>query len=492
MRKILIRSGKSPNVALGPEASLASSRFAVFGTNVGNLVFSNAVTRAISVPGVEAVSDSLLSERTNPTDEYVDRINNEFESFVVPLANAFRPEFVGPLRRLTRLIERLDIPVTVVGAGSQLDVTGNPFGEIETVNDASRDFVKAVLDKSASIGVRGDMTKKYLTGIGLPADSIDVIGCPSLYDAGPNLHISKKVERISAESLLAFNTPMAIAGADEFVRRHAELYPNLVFVPQSNKELEQMVWGAADNVRGAIPTHPDHPLYREDRVRFFLDPSTWAAYLGERDFTFGSRIHGNVVSLLGGTPAVVFAWDSRTLELAQHHKIPHLTMPELPQDLDIRRVYDDVDFADFNAAVPENFRNYVDFLNRNGIENIHQDGKSNPEYDAKISKVSFPAPVGTAYGEDGVTDLLSRLRWLRQGPGSEAGRRFGGYVPPIDPTKMLPAKEPTDLPAQVKGVQLAIARVEDRMAYLAEPFERRLLAGIKTRFRSLLRRVRRR
>ena len=59
------------------------------------------------------------------------------------------------------------------------------------------------------------------------------------------------------------------------VARQTARYPNLVYVPQDIDTLELLVWGepvadvAPDDAR---PVHPDHPLFREDRVRFFVDP----------------------------------------------------------------------------------------------------------------------------------------------------------------------------------------------------------------------------
>ena len=69
------------------------------------------------------------------------------------------------------------------------------------------------------------------------------------------------------------------------------------------------------------PITLDHPLIRSDRVRFFLDPKTWFDHLAQYDFSFGTRIHGNIAALLAGTPALLLAHDSRTLELAEYHEI---------------------------------------------------------------------------------------------------------------------------------------------------------------------------
>jgi len=60
------------------------------GMNVGNLLFGQAVYRTLSVPGTDIVPNGYLTTRSGVEDKYIQRINDEFDGFVVPLANAFR------------------------------------------------------------------------------------------------------------------------------------------------------------------------------------------------------------------------------------------------------------------------------------------------------------------------------------------------------------------------------------------------------------------
>ena len=80
-----------------------------------------------------------------------------------------------------------------------------------------------------------------------------------------------------------------------------------------------------------LPVHPSHPFFREDRTRFYVDPWPWIDDLRDFDFSFGTRIHGTIAALLAGTPAVVLAHDSRTLELARYFDIPHRLMRDAHQ-----------------------------------------------------------------------------------------------------------------------------------------------------------------
>ena len=75
---------------------------------------------------------------------------------MVPLANAFRPSFQASLDRLSTLIEQLTTPEWP-GVGAQVGTDYNT-DELRPLESSVRRFVTAVLDRSASIGVRGELT----------------------------------------------------------------------------------------------------------------------------------------------------------------------------------------------------------------------------------------------------------------------------------------------------------------------------------------------
>ena len=84
MPRLLVRSGKNPLTPVSAEASLARNGWGVFGANVGNLLFTSAVHRAVSVPGADVVSNSLLTELPGTNKAYIDRINAEYDCFIIP------------------------------------------------------------------------------------------------------------------------------------------------------------------------------------------------------------------------------------------------------------------------------------------------------------------------------------------------------------------------------------------------------------------------
>lgn len=163
MTRILLRASKDPFTVIRPEAVLSQRLIG----NTGNLLFSDSVHATLSVPDATIVTIADL-DRSGDDAAFAARINEQFDHLVVPLANAFRTTFLKQLDNITRTIERLDIPVTVVGVGTQGEMDGM---DLELASDSQgketvRRFCSAVLDRSATIGVRGEITQRFLAGLG--------------------------------------------------------------------------------------------------------------------------------------------------------------------------------------------------------------------------------------------------------------------------------------------------------------------------------------
>jgi hypothetical protein len=434
--RLLVRAGKSPLTPLTVEQSIAAGANGVFGTNAGNMMFYSSAFRALSVPGTELVPDGYACER-DVTGQIASVINEQFDAYVVPMANGFRTSYIPMLDRLTRVIEKVKVPVIVIGVGAQLDVEGN----LDSIKPENREsvtrFVRAVLDRSASIGVRGEYTERMLTHLGFPDDLIDVIGCPSVFEKGPLPGLTRKVERLTADSEIAINYSPYVKDVGKMVEENTAKYPRSVVIPQIHGTLEMMVWGEpqAKKYDRRLPEYVDHPLYLQDRMRFFVDASTWIDYLKTKDFCFGTRIHGNVAGVSAGTPTVLLAHDSRTRELAEYHGIPYHVRRNLKESVDAAQLYAEADFEPFAARQPETFERYRAFLRRNELPSVYEPGNENPAYDEALAKAPLPGPIHTLMrpGPEGQRQLIDRLAWLRQGQRADLAREHLAYVKPFPP-----------------------------------------------------------
>ncbi len=408
-KRILLRSGKSPYDVYTVEEALHQD---VMATNAGNLIFQDAAHKILETPGTEVVSNGGRTEVAAAA-----RINAEFDAFVVPLANAFRPSFENALKRLTRLITRLRIPVVVLGVGAQTGVSYDP-ARLRQIEPTVRAFCSAVLERSASIGVRGEFTEQYLRDMGFR--DVEVIGCPSLFLYGSTLDVRKRVPGVTAESRIAINgshSAVKKQGLGRIISRAHERYPHLRFVGQNLSDARQLHWRDLSDPNAlvtAMPTHPDHPMYREDKVRVYVDPVTWIDELRPFDFSFGSRIHGNIAALLAGTPATVLCGDSRTLELCRYFEIPHQRLDKVvkdPEAADPARLYEQADLSGLTGNHRERFDRFVGFLDKNGLRNTFTHGDGGAAFEERMASLSFPPGV-RPWNDVDLASLSSRFGWL--------------------------------------------------------------------------------
>lgn len=407
MKKILLRSCKSPFDVVTHEQGIQRD---VIATNAGNLIFSDATHKLLLTGNTEVVSNRFTYD---PSD--AGRINEEYDAFVIPLANAFRPSFEGALKKLTRLIQQLTIPVTVLGVGAQTGLGYDP-ARLRPIEDSVKRFVSAVLDRSPSIGVRGEFTEQYLGGLGF--SDVDVIGCPSMFMNGGTFEVQKRLPALTADSRIAVNASHSARGVGDvggiLAAAHAR-YPRLLYVAQNLVDAELLYWGdlsEASDLHHSMPVRRTHPLFRENKVRVFLDPITWIEELRAYDFSFGTRIHGNIAALLAGTPATVLCHDSRTLELCRYFDIPYRMISEVPSDIDPAVLYEEADFGRLTNGHKERWDRFTGFLDRNGLDNVYDHGDGGAAFDARMRGIAFPPGIQAWDGHDD-GGLGYRISWLR-------------------------------------------------------------------------------
>lgn len=371
MKKIFMRAGVVPYEPLTPGECLERN---ALGGNSGNLLYQYSMVKTLSTKGTVVVPNQY---RINLND--VDRINEECEMFIIPLADAFRKDFMKELRELTELIKRLTIPCVVTGVG--LRSTYEPdFSKAKMLNEDVKAFVNAVLDKSAMLGLRGEITGEYLKRLGY-REEVDytVIGCPSLYMNGDTLKLKELHldidSKISTNSIMNPSTNFA-----NFIRRVQVGYVDHYFVGQVTRELRLLYSGVP------MPSNPLYPckqyvdkIYQEDRARFFVNVPKWMEFLKEMDLSVGARFHGTVAGLVAGTPSIIFPGDSRTREFVAYHKMPSMPMHEIPEDLTLEQLVDQVDFKSIEQVHKKNFDHFIDFLDKNGINHIYKE-KSDVDY----------------------------------------------------------------------------------------------------------------
>ncbi len=386
-------------------------------TNSGNLVFPAAVTRALMREGVEF---EYIQCAKKLSDEDVDRYNAECGSFVLPLANAFRSDNWGieKLNVMTNTVKRLKMPCIIDGVGIQVGLK-EEIDKERPFDEASRKLIREVLKKSAMVGVRGEITARYMKHLGFQEEKdFTVIGCPSMYYYGPSLPEQKEL-KLSRESRINLNGKILLPQKfQDYLFGICDLIPDHWYIPQNLYELKTIYEGMPIRLRGpggnwkiprGYPADYTHPLYRENRVRGFVSLKPWMDFLALGDLSFGSRIHGNITAILSGLPALIVANDTRVLELAAYHRIQHISLKELDPKASIFELCAKADFGSIYDGHEARFSHYLDFLHKNGLRTIFDDGEDeiagtgpyayegrkpeNCPYDRQIASIDFHGTV---------------------------------------------------------------------------------------------------
>ena len=89
-------------------------------------------------------------------------------------------------------------------------------------------------------------------------------------------------------------------------------------------------------------------------------------YLKRFEFVVDTRFQETLIDQLNGILPILFAHDSRTQEMAELLGVPYFDVCRVVT-LDLRSLYDDVDFKSLEVKYPYLYKNYIDFLEENGL-----------------------------------------------------------------------------------------------------------------------------
>ncbi len=407
MKQIFIRAGLTPFETLSTEEVMCKN---LIGNNVGNLVYAYGVFRTLMV----SEDTKFIPNRYKAWLDQADWINENCEYFIIPLADMFRDNGVKHMEDMTKLVKKLKIPCVIAGVGVRAPLNydlskGFPF------DDTVKNFIDAVLEKSAIVGVRGEITGKYLTHLGYKEDKdYMVIGCPSMYGQGGQL--KRKELKLTDNLKVSINSSvLSTSNTLNFLNNVLEQVPNSYFLPQRIDELWTLYMGVPykhGQNKPMYPTRISDKIYQENRVKYFLHAKDWIDFLKTMDLSVGGRMHGNIAAIQAGTPCVLIPHDSRMKELTDYHKIPHIMGQDVKENWSLYDLIEHVDFDSMYKQHKENFERFISFLDQNGIKHIYKDAETVEEapLDRAVEKIHLPGEVQSAA-------LLSReelaLRWKK-------------------------------------------------------------------------------
>ena len=362
MKKYLVWSGFNPLYKYNPLDHITKN---INGGNTGNMMFAYGVMNVLN-------SENSTCDPTYYFDRLKDAdfINDNYDALIFPLADAFRDSFMNQLSAFTSLMKKIKIPCIVIGAGLRAPFEPD-LNEKRIFDDTVKEFVKAILDHSECLGLRGDISCRYLSKLGFHEEKDFIaIGCPSLYTYGNS--IIYKSLRFDETIKLAVNfNSLSPEHIQNFIINNLINYENSYLIQQRLVEMldiylnynnKYIVWGAMEKIK--------ERLMQEDKLKYFMNIPEWLCFMRSIDLFVGTRFHGTVAAILAGVPHCILPFDSRMRELTEYHSITHLFPNEIKEGSTIRDYIDVLDWDSFRKNHEKNLVRYIDFLKRNNLSSI--------------------------------------------------------------------------------------------------------------------------
>ena len=336
----------------------------------GNVAFLNAIDRHLG-PKLPVVS--WLAAPSS--------INASGDLGVIPAANQLGR--YANLSWLAKRFEELDIPLVMIGLGAQSDLRFT----VPDVPPGTVDWLHRIVERAPgaapNLAVRGDFTQRVLHRHGL-ADHAVVVGCPSLFinpSATLGRDIVARVRPPKRVAVVAGHQRWRHLGVIERSLGALVTQTNGSYIGQDPLDLVMLTRGEArrmtdkDLIACRDYVCPNMPM--DDFIRWsrrygqtFFNATAWMEHYRRFDFVVGTRIHGVMLALQAGVPALCLAHDSRTLELCQTMRVPHALARDHRDGLSLKQLLPLFDFD--GAAFDTNRRRlcarYVAFLEGNGLQ----------------------------------------------------------------------------------------------------------------------------
>ena len=342
--------------------------------NYGNKVWLQALVS-------ELTTSEVQYKFWNPEMSY-EYINSEFDCIIKPSANIFSTLFVESLDKLADVFSNFKIPIYIIACGIQLDRYEEMDDVIKAIKKPATKFIDAVYSSGGEFALRGNITKEFFDKLGF--SSAVVTGCPSIFQMGRDLKIEKKnVKKVDFKAVIngqnyLMSTPFYMNIFDKYKGsifidqdHYYDYLYNPDFFNSGSFTVKDMIRRVKD--KGYLGLE----LVSSNRLLLFADVPNWMMYLMNENyaFSFGARIHGNIMSILSGIPAMVHCCDCRTLEMAEYFDIPHIEDAQLVQKKDLYEIYEELDYSKFNNT----FKDKFDFFQKFFVEHGLIDSKLNEE-----------------------------------------------------------------------------------------------------------------
>lgn len=344
--------------------------------NAGNMVHANAPFYMF---------DDCVFYKNNRVsssgDNFPDFLNKNCSHLILTFANTRRLNDSNgeKYKRILELLSKVDdrVKVVVFGLGAQAssgELSQDDFLPLEAI-----ELMKYISARSPAIGVRGHFTKKVLENL-CGVDNAYVTGCPSLYSRPEKLselqnNLYKGKIRFCERRGVAYSGTRLFESNEKAMLYEAVKSSSYLIEPVNAKNHSYYLSVARGEDEVEVPyffrgllkqeegfTEQDLKNYFMGRYKNFKTLREWYSFNEEViGFTYGTRFHVNMASILCGIPALWVTHDSRTQELADYLRLPSLPL-EVASSLTAGELLGKVDYNNFFNNIDNLFCRFNEYL----------------------------------------------------------------------------------------------------------------------------------
>ena len=338
------------------------------GHNTGNMAFLYSARRMFNASEVV-----FFSWHVKPKD-----LSGKVDILFFAAANFLNE--TSNLTNLANLVKELDVPVILIGLGAQSENKE----KIPKLNKGTIDFIQEVSKRTPFIGVRGAFSQKVCEHYGVK--NTKILGCPSILinsDRSIGETIENKMKcNIKKVAVHASVIKKHLEKTERELFRIIESF-NGNYIVQRPVELMKIINDEALNDKQITYVKRINKLIAPDlrydefcfeikkKGVFFADLESWIHYLKSFTHAIGTRIHGTILPLSAGIPSICITHDTRTIELAEVLKVPHIYYKNFEKMLlSTHEVFESVTFSgeDFEENRTNIANEYKELFSKVGLD----------------------------------------------------------------------------------------------------------------------------
>ncbi|WP_197023755.1 polysaccharide pyruvyl transferase family protein [Microbulbifer sp. HZ11] len=353
--------------------------------NSGNMIHANAPLELYSY----AVHSTHNSYKFSGERSFKDFVNSKCSHLVVTLANTLsldKPDGEKYVR-FRRSLEQYEVPIVVFGLGIQAK-----HRDLENASlcPEAVELLQYLSHRAEALGVRGEFTKSVIEkccGI----KNVFVTGCPSLFSKPQELlelQENCKLENLSGRP--SFNVTNMGREDERLLLARGISHSHFLVEPVSkfmhkfhlelmkggNPELPELPYflnGIRKRKYYNIDTVEEIFAFYQRYYRLFRTTKEWYTFNKECvAYTYGTRFHVNMASILSGKPALWLTHDARTKELVEFCNLPSIPLSEAVTCSE-DEIVQHIDYSDFFNKIGSLFDNFNEYLSINGLEKVQHE-----------------------------------------------------------------------------------------------------------------------